>query len=162
MILPQLTNNVAREEGTAYWFLNALCVVKATTETTRGSFSMIYEIAPPGHQSPYHLHHDEDEAFYILDGEFSFVCDGVWTVAGSGDYIFLPRGIPHGIKVSSSGPGTMLILAMPGVGFAGLVQDMAEPARERVLPEPQHIDHHRLAMLCAKYHIDVLGPLPAR
>jgi hypothetical protein len=54
----------------------------------------------------------------------------------------------------------MLILAMPGTGFVGMMTEMAEPAKERVLPEPAQPDMEKLARLCAKYRIDVLGPLP--
>ena len=121
---------------------------------------MVYQIAPPGHATPYHLHHVEDEAFYVLDGEFTFLCDGRKSVVGPGGYIFLPRGIPHGIRVSSSTPATMLILAMPGSGFLGMMQEMATPAIARVLPEPTQPDLQKLTLLCAKYQIDLLGPLP--
>jgi quercetin dioxygenase-like cupin family protein len=152
--------SVTASEGPAFWFLNNLCVVKATTESTGGAFSMTYQIAPPGHATPYHLHHVEDEAFYVLDGEYTFICDGVKTVVGPGGYIFLPRGIPHGIRVSSSVPATMLILATPGNGFVGMMEEMAEPAAERVLPAPKQPDFEKLNRLCAKYQIDILGPLP--
>jgi quercetin dioxygenase-like cupin family protein len=147
-------------EGPAFWFLNNLCVVKATTESTGGAYSMVHQIAPPGHATPYHLHHSEDEAFYILDGEFTFVCSGAKTILGPGGYIFLPRGIPHGIRVSSDTPATMLILAMPGSGFVGMMQEMAEPATERVLPIPSMPDIEKLIRLCAKYQIEILGALP--
>jgi quercetin dioxygenase-like cupin family protein len=152
---------LAEAEGLAFWFLNSLCVVKATTESTGGAFSMVYQTAPPAHATPYHLHHIEDEAFYILDGEYTFICDGVKTVLGPGGYIFLPRGIPHGIRVSSSVPATMLILATPGTGFVGMMEEMARPALQRVLPEPAQPDMEKLARLCAKYQIDILGPLPS-
>ena len=155
-----LPNSVAEAEGQAFWFLNNLCLVKATTESTGGSFSLVYQIAPPGHATPYHLHHAEDEAFYVLDGEFTFICGGNKFVVGPGGYIFLPRGIPHGIRVSSSAPSTMLIFAMPGSGFLGMMQEMATPATARVLPEPTPPDIQKLTRLCAKYQIDLLGLLP--
>lgn len=152
--------SLAEAEGSAFWFLNNLCIVKATTESTGGAYSMIYQIAPPGHATPYHLHHIEDEAFYVLDGEFTFICGGAKTVLGPGGYMFLPRGIPHGIRVTSAVPATMLILAMPGNGFVGMMQEMAQPAIERVLPAPTQPDIEKLIRLCAKYQIDILGPLP--
>ena len=152
--------HLSASDGPAYWFLNNLCVVKATTESTGGAFSMTYQVAPSGHATPYHLHHVEDEAFFVLDGEYTFICDGVKTVLGPGGYIFLPRGIPHGIRVSSSTPATMLILAMPGAGFVGMMEEMARPALERVLPKLTQPDLEKLGRLCAKYQIDVLGPLP--
>ena len=151
---------LAEAEGPAFWFLNNLCVVKATTESTGGAFSMVYQISPPGAATPYHLHHVEDEAFYILDGEYTFICDGVKTIVGPGGYIFLPRRIPHGIRVSSSVPATMLILATPGTGFVEMMEEMAQPALERVLPKPTQPDLEKLTSLCAKYQIDILGPLP--
>lgn len=121
---------------------------------------MVYQIAPPGDATPYHLHHVEDEAFYVLDGEFTVICNGTKAVVGPGGYMFLPRGIPHGLRVSASVPSTKLILAMPGTGFVGMMQEMAVPATERVLPVPTQPDVEKLIGLCAKYQIDILGPLP--
>jgi mannose-6-phosphate isomerase-like protein (cupin superfamily) len=156
-LLPQA---LAGEEGPAYWFLNNLITVKATTESTGGAFSLCHQLSPPGSATPYHLHHVEDEAFYILNGESTFTCDGKKTVAGPGTYLFLPRGIPHGIQVTGPTPTEMLILAMPGSGFVGMMEEMAEPARERVLPSPKAPDLERLTRLCEKYQIDILGPIP--
>lgn len=151
---------VPTEDGPAYWFLNGLYTLKATTESTGGAFSLVHEVSPPGHATPYHLHHIEDEAFWVLGGSFAFFCDGKKTMVGPGGYVFLPRGIPHGIRVEGSSPGEMLILATPGTGFVGMVQEMAEPAKERVLPPPTEPDMEKLMRLCAKYQIDILGPLP--
>jgi mannose-6-phosphate isomerase-like protein (cupin superfamily) len=152
---------LSKDEGPAYWFLNGLCTLKATTESTGGAFALVHEIMPAGHATPYHMHHIEDEAFWVLGGEFAFIHDGKKTVLGPGGYIFLPRMIPHGIRVEGSEPGEILILATPGTGFVGMMQEMAEPATERVLPVPKEPDMEKLIRLCAKYQIDILGPLPA-
>ncbi|AXC10646.1 putative conserved protein, contains double-stranded beta-helix domain [Acidisarcina polymorpha] len=149
------------EEGPAFWFLNNLITVKATTESTGGAYSLCHQISPPGSATPYHLHHHEDEAFYILEGESTFTCDGKKTIAGPGEYLFLPRGIPHGIQVTGSIPTTMLIFAMPGDGFIGMMEEMGKPAKERVLPTPAAPDLEKLTRLCNKYSIDILGPIPA-
>jgi len=148
------------EEGPAFWFLNTLSTVKASTASTGGAFSMVHHIAPGGFSTPHHLHHAEDEAFYMLDGECTFLSNGKKTVLGPGGYIFLPRGIPHGLRVSGPHPATMLILAMPGTGFVGMMEEMGEPATERILPTPTEPDMEKLTRLCAKYGIDILGPLP--
>jgi quercetin dioxygenase-like cupin family protein len=156
-----LPRSASKADGPAYWFLNGLYVLMATSESTGGAFSLIHETASPGNATPYHLHQIEDEAFFVLDGEFTFVCEGKKTIIGPGGYIFLPRNIPHGIRCSSSAPSTMLVLAMPGTGFVGMMTEMAEPAKERVLPPPTAPDLEKLTRLCAKYKIDILGPLPA-
>jgi quercetin dioxygenase-like cupin family protein len=160
MVPDLLPRSLSDTEGPAYWFLNALDIVKATSESTGGAFAMIHHTAPSGHATPYHLHHIEDEAFYVLDGEFTFICGGEKTVLGPGGYIFMPRNIPHGIRCSGSAPSTLLVLAMPGTGFVGMMTEMAEPAKERVLPPPLPPDREKLTLLCAKYKIDILGPLP--
>ena len=129
-------HGLRQEEGEAYWFLNSLDVIKATTESTGGSFSLVHQVAPPGHGTPYHVHHLEDEAFYLLEGEATFFSEGKRTRLGPGGYMYLPRGIPHGIRNTGSAASTMLILAMPGDGFLGMMREMGEPARERVLPPP--------------------------
>lgn len=152
--------SLSEAEGDAYWFLNNLDIVKATSASTGGAFALVHQVAPPGAATPYHLHHSEDEAFYVLDGSASFICDGKKTVVGPGGYMFLPRGIPHGIRNEGSGTTTMLILAMPGSGFVGMMIEMGEPAKERVLPPPSHPDMDKLIRLCAKYGIEILGPLP--
>jgi quercetin dioxygenase-like cupin family protein len=158
---PELApQSLSSTEGPAYWFLNGLNVVKATSESTGGSFALVHHTAPPGHATPYHLHHIEDEAFYVLDGEFTFICDGKKTVLGPDCYIFLPRKIPHGIRCTSSAPSTFLVMAIPGTGFVGMMTEMAVPAQERVLPAPAPPDLEKLKSLCAKYQIDILGPLP--
>jgi uncharacterized cupin superfamily protein len=94
-VIPNLQpSSVSQEQGDAFWFLNNLEIVKATTASTGGSYSLVYQIAPPGAATPYHLHHEEDEGFYVLDGQASFIADGKKTVVTAGGYIFLPCGIP--------------------------------------------------------------------
>ena len=128
MLSELVPRSASTTDGPAYWFLDGLNIVMATSESTGGAYSMVHNTAPPGHATPYHLHHNEDEAFYVLDGEFTFICDGRKTVLGPGGYIFLPRNIPHGIRCSGSAPSSMIILAMPGAGFVGIMTEMAEPA----------------------------------
>ena len=119
------------------------------------------DVAPGGFATPYRLHHHEDEAFYVLDGEYIFICNDRKNVLGPGGFIFLPRGVPHGVRVEASLPATTLILASPGTEFVGMMEQMSEPATERVLPVPKEPDMEKLTMLCRKYGIDILGPLPS-
>ncbi len=110
---------------------------------------------PPGFASPYHKHHREDEAFYVLDGEVSFVFDGKWLKAGPGTYMFGPREIPHGFKVVGSVPARMLLLCAPG-GFEHFVLEQATDMTSPAAPP----DMAKLMELAAKYNVDILGPLP--
>ena len=48
--------------------------LKAASAETSGLFSVIEQVLPPHFATPLHVHHAEDEAFYILQGEFTFFC----------------------------------------------------------------------------------------
>ena len=137
-------------------FLGLPTLMRATGETTNGAFGLIEHWSmPPGFASPYHTHHAEDEAFYVLEGEVAFVCDGKWLHAGPGDYVFGPREIPHGFKIVGNTPARMLLLCSPA-GFEHFVLELSQP--ESASPTPP--DMAKLAALAAKYRIDIHGPLP--
>ena len=144
-----------RDDAT-FRFLNLPTLMRSTAETTSGAFGLIEHWSiPPGFASPYHTHHREDEAFYVIEGEMAFVCDGKWMRGGPGTYVFGPRELAHGFKVVGSKPAHMLLLCAPG-GFEGFVLELGQPADAPLAPP----DMAKLAAAAAKYHIDILGPLP--
>ena len=145
------------EEGQALWFLNCLTRVKATAAQTGGAFGLIEQILPAGFASPYHLHHKEDETFYILEGESIFISGDRQIKASAGSYLFLPRNIPHGFKVET--PTRLLILTTPA-GFEQFVIEAGEPATDPTSPPNNPPDMEKLMRLAAKYQIEILGPLP--
>ena len=137
-------------------FLGLPTAIRATGETTNGAFGLVENwMIPPGFASPYHTHHNEDEAFYVLEGEVAFVCGGKWLSAGPGTYVYGPREIPHGFKVVGSTPAGMLLLCAPA-GFERFVRELSAPMD--AVPAPP--DMAALVATAAKYHIDILGPLP--
>jgi quercetin dioxygenase-like cupin family protein len=146
-----------RQEGQAVWFLDTLTLVKATGEQTGGAFGLVEQVLPSGSGSPYHVHHAEDEAFYVLEGEVSFVSGDQWTRATAGSYIFLPRDIPHGFRTET--PSRVLILTTPA-GFEQFLIEAGKPARELALPPAEPPDMGMLMAAAEKYRIDILGPLP--
>jgi ketosteroid isomerase-like protein/quercetin dioxygenase-like cupin family protein len=154
MITQALHTQVNTADEPPIFFLGLPTLLRASGQTTNGAFGLVEQVMPPGFESPYHTHHLEDEAFYVLEGDVAFVCDGKWTIAGAGTYIFGPRNIPHGFKVLGDASARMLLLCAPG-DFAEFVVEMSEPA-----PAPP--DMTKLAALAAKYKIDLLGPLPAQ
>ena len=150
---------LAKGEGTALWFLGTLTFVKATSEMTRGAFGLIEQVIPVGFASPYHVHRAEDESFYVIEGQVSFVCDSQWLKVGPGAYVFGPRDIPHGFRVEGTDPARLLILATPG-GFERFVVEMSEPASTAAIPPPGEINMQKLMRLAQQYRIEILGPLP--
>lgn len=154
-MMPNLKFHVSGEDAPPIFFLGLPTVLRATGQTTGGAFGLVEHLTmPPGFASPYHTHHLEDEAFYVLEGRMAFVCDGEWVTGGPGTYVFGPRGRAHGFTVIGDTPSRMLLLCSPG-GFEQFVVDLSEPA-----PAPP--DMAKLMAVAATYQIDVHGPLPAR
>jgi len=144
-------------EDTPFRFFGNPSLMRSTGETTNGAFALTeHWMMPPGFASPYHTHHLEDEAFYVLEAHVAFVCDGKWSKAGPGTYVFGPREIPHGFKIIGNVPARILLLCAPA-GFERFVLEMSEPTTN----PPAPLDMAKLARLAVKYKIDLHGPLPA-
>jgi quercetin dioxygenase-like cupin family protein len=139
-----------------FQFFGSPTVLHATGEATDGRFCLMEQVTmPPGLASPYHVHHNEDEAFYVLEGEVRFVCDGTWLHAGPGTFVYGPREIPHGFKVVGSQPARMLLMCVPA-GFEKFVLELCAPV-DAVSAPP---DMATLVAAAATYKVDILGPLP--
>ena len=79
------------EEGEAFWAFGALCTPKATAEQTGGRFSVIEEVAPRGEGTPLHVHREDDETFYVLEGELTFYLNDDRPIAASaGSFVHVP------------------------------------------------------------------------
>lgn len=144
-------------EGEAIWFLQTLMTVKASGAESDGAFSLIEARYPPAFSPPLHLHHNEDESFYVLEGEVTFTCgDRTWT-AGQGAFAVLPRGIEHGFTVGGTAPAKMLQMSS-APGLERFFRDAGAPAKERTLPrttaEP---DLARLEAAAERYGVELLG-----
>ncbi len=148
---------LGEDEGDAIWFFNGLFVVKAAAAETKNAFTLIEVQLPPGGGAPPHIHHGEEEGFYILEGEMTVNCgEQSWT-ATPGMFAFLPRGIPHSFQVSESGPAKMLQLSSPSQ-FERFATEMGEPATAMTLPEPTEVDVPKLLSIAPKYGIEMLPP----
>lgn len=49
-----------------------LATIKVTAEQTGGQYALVEILAPDGYEGVLHVHHFEDEGFYILEGEMTF------------------------------------------------------------------------------------------
>ncbi|MGH2561328.1 MAG: cupin domain-containing protein [Thermomicrobiales bacterium] len=144
----------ALDEDAAQWFVGARTWIRTTAAHAGGVQGVIEFILPAGWGTPYHVHRNEDETFYVIDGEIRvFSGDQSW-VAGPGGIAFLPCNIPHGFRVEGSAPVRALHLAT-SIGFEGFVTDLSEPA-----PPAGPPDFPKLALVAARYGIEILGPLP--
>ena len=144
-------------EGEALWWFGSLAEIKATAADTGGQMTIIEITEPPGYEAPLHVHHNEDEAFWILAGDATFEVGDTTIEASAGDYAFGPRDVPHRYTVGDSGC-RMLFILTPG-GFEGLVREMGEPAGSRTVPPPsdEPPDMGRVAAIAGRYGCALVG-----
>lgn len=100
---------------------------------------------------PVHVHHNEDEVIYALEGDYEFWLDGETRIVPQGSCIFLPRGVPHTFRVRGDRPGRNLTILTPG----GLEEFFVEcAAGELKIPD----DMPALTELAGRYGIEFRGP----
>lgn len=150
---------LGRGEGEGLWFFNGLFTVKAGGPDTREAFTLIEAELPAGEGPPPHIHHNEDEGFYVLEGEVSITCgEQTWT-AVPGSFAMLPRGVPHSFTVSPAGNARMLQITSPAQ-FERFAAEMGEPANTMTMPTPAEIDIPKLLGIVPRYGIEMLPPPP--
>ena len=148
---------VGKDEGEALWWFGSLAVIKATAADTGGQLSIIEITEAPGTEAPLHVHHREDEGFWILEGDVTFEVGDETIEAHAGDYVFGPRDIPHRYTVGEAGC-RMLFLMTPG-GFEELIRGMSKPATSRTLPQPssEEADWEHVAAVAEAHGNELLG-----
>ena len=85
-----------------------------TADTPRFNFAII-EIAAGRELEP-HVHESEDDAFYILEGEMTFLFGGRSVSAGPGTFVLVPPGVEHAFRNDGATAVRMLNVHAPG-GF---------------------------------------------
>ena len=98
-------------------------LVRVPAEVTGGAFTLLEEV-PPLVDTPLHVHRDEDELFYVLEGEHVYQVGAEERRVGPGAAVFAPRGLPHSQRRVVPGEGRQLVLMTPG-GFEGFFRDLA-------------------------------------
>ena len=144
-------------EGDARWFLEFLVTIKSSAQTTDGGVAVVEHLAPRGAGSPLHVHHRDDEWFYVIDGELTFWVGGQVINAPAGSFVYGPREIPHTFIVNSA-EARFLLVTEPA-GFENFLHALSEPAQTLTLPpssaEPP--DPERMMATATEYGIEILG-----
>jgi len=83
-------------EGESVWSLGGRFTAKATAGITEERFALVEAVAFQATEPPLHIHHREDEAWYILDGKMTFYVGDEVLEATAGCFAFAPRGNRHG------------------------------------------------------------------
>ncbi|HXG39505.1 MAG TPA: quercetin 2,3-dioxygenase [Candidatus Limnocylindrales bacterium] len=143
--------------GESVWTLGGRFTIKLSGPVAGGHVSLIETLATRAAEPPLHIHHREDEAWYILDGQMTFHVDGQVVTARTGSFVFAPRGLPHAFTVDVE-PTRVLLVALPA-GFErfvvelGVPADSDEPPAGLTMPGPEV-----LGPVAERYGIEIVGP----
>ncbi len=139
---------------TPIWFIHNLADVLVASD----SYGLIEMHAASGDQPPLHVHRDEDEGFYVLEGEVCLWAGEERILLRPGQFANAPAGVPHTYRVVSEEKARFLVTSPTG-DFVRFVLAFGEPAERRELPTPTGPpDAERLGRLAAEHGIDLLGP----
>jgi quercetin dioxygenase-like cupin family protein len=101
-------------EGERLWFYGGgVHTWKASSEETAGTLMLFEDHMSQGKATPLHIHANEDEALYVLEGEILVHIDGKNHRVGERGFAFAPRGVPHAFLVTSP-EAHILCLETPG------------------------------------------------
>lgn len=138
--------------GDVYRFL-------VTGSETGGAYFAMEALVPPGGGPPPHIHRNEDETFYVLEGECEFLLGDRWITAGVGDFVNVPRGAVHCFSNRSTADSRLVVTFTP----AGIERFFEEALERAVDPDqPPPTDNHdevaaRYAAAAPRYGIEFLG-----
>jgi len=103
-------------------FAGAVFVGKASPESTGGAFAIIEEVDPL--DTRLHVHANEDELFYVIEGEHVFRVGEEEFPAGPGSVVFAPRRVPHAHRRLVARAGRFLTIVSPA-GFEGFFRELS-------------------------------------
>jgi quercetin dioxygenase-like cupin family protein len=146
------------DEGKAHWLLGMLEVVKISGADTNGEYGLLEVTVRKGEGSPWHVHPEEDEWFYVLEGEFTVYVGEQRLALPAGAFAFGPKGVPHTFIGETE--GAKVLIGFQPFQFEGFLREVGELATERVLPPRLEAppDMARLIPIAERNGMVILGP----
>ena len=145
-LLPALSDS---SDGVTFTMLGASIRLIARATDTDGRFTVFEQATPPGWGPPRHVHANEDEIVYVLDGTYEVSLGDERRTVSAGGCAILPRGIVHGFRNAGETPGRFVCVITPG----GLEEYFLEIARCSPPPSPA-----QLVALAQTYGLTLLPP----
>jgi quercetin dioxygenase-like cupin family protein len=147
------------EEGERLWFYGGgVHVWKASAEETGGSLMLFENHLSQGKATPLHIHPNEDEALYVLEGELLVHIDGDDHPVGPRGFAFAPRGVPHAFLVTSP-EARILCLETPATAeafYRGASQPLGDDSER-----PRPVDFAKVREAAERTGgMQLLGPPP--
>ena len=142
----------ARGDGRPVHVLGTDLTIKISSRDTNGAFAVFEGFTLPLQGPPLHRHRDQDEWWYIVEGEYRFEVDGEEIYASAGDTVFAPRGSIHTFQNIGDEVGRTIGTSVPG-GLDVFFEDL-----EQAVPRGAAPDMAKLLPIFEKHGQELLGP----
>jgi quercetin dioxygenase-like cupin family protein len=131
-------NQAFHRPGTAevvYWGFGDGVAILASGKDTNGAYAQVEGALAPGGEAPAHIHHHEDETFYVLEGSIELRVGEATYLARPGDYLQVPRGTVHALRNVGEHTARALVTFVPA-GLEGFFAEVYQPVVGRTAPPP--------------------------
>jgi mannose-6-phosphate isomerase-like protein (cupin superfamily) len=122
-----------------------------------GGWGFAVETCPAGFQSPLHVHHTEDGAFFILEGSLHLQVGDLEVDATPGTFVFMPRGVAHAFRVTSAQAASYVNVQGPTGDFQELMAETQALMAQALPPAKLAAEQARLAQ---RHGVEILAPPP--
>jgi len=126
-------------EGASYWGPGDIYTFLITGAESGGQFFSMLAAVPPGGGPPPHIHYNETETFYVLEGEFTFTLVDKKVTAKAGDFLSVPPNTVHCFKNESDVFSRMILTFTPS-GVEKFFEETLERAYDITGVQPDNID----------------------
>ena len=127
---------------------------KATDGHTRGAYAFQEMTVAPGFPwIPPHIHRNEDEALYGLEGEVAVRVGDETHMVRPGTYVLMPRDVVHTFSNPGAVPAKVVVISSPGA-VVGYFEEAAALTDASPTGRP---DMEQLAALARRYGIEFVG-----
>ncbi|WP_435007466.1 cupin domain-containing protein [Tundrisphaera lichenicola] len=141
--------------GLALWVLGSIYTFKARGRDTAGAYAIVEATVFEGQGPPPHIHHAEDECFFVLEGNFSFQYEDQSIEGGPGTFLRVPRGVLHTFRNAGHAPGRVLLTVAPA-GLDEFWEKVGHPVSDPAQPPPDDPEEmERILELAPQYHLEL-------
>jgi quercetin dioxygenase-like cupin family protein len=143
------------------WVLGELVTYKVLSHRTGGAYALFEVATHPGAGPPPHIHHREDESFYVLEGDYEFLLGGETMRVGVGSLLYVPKGTLHAHRGVGEGVGTMLLTQTPGGLYERFFEEVGKAVDgdgRSLVFEEQPVER-RIVKVAAEHGIEIPPPI---